>query len=302
MEQIDESITSDNQVIVPTGAGCGCGGSAPSSCSCKGSSSQSAEPSYIYALGTIKHIFPNLSVEKEFAQVSGRLDKKEREKLTQAELVHKVLSDKENRYLARQLCWKMSIQGIDTYLLVPQDLSDLDIFIESLRPRPDFDDTDLVIGRKVGISTPDFCNGLVLPMVSVTQSYSFKAEALLSKLVVPAGVDAKKFADIAKTVFMGVMQLADNAGSSDEHRAINYLAVRYPDIYTEVVNLNGQDYSLSAVNTVPSRLATNQKILDVILTFENRNGTGVVEKRFVRVNVSGEFPFLVSNLQRYFDR
>ena len=27
------------------------------------------------------------------------------------------------------------------------------------------------------------------------------------------------------------MQLTDNAGASDEHRALNYLAMRYPDIY-----------------------------------------------------------------------
>lgn len=34
---------------------------------------------------------------------------------------------------------------------------------------------------------------------------------------------------------MRIVQIADNAGATDEHRALNYLVVRYPRIYEKAV-------------------------------------------------------------------
>jgi hypothetical protein len=78
----------------------------------------SAAPSFIYALGRIEPRFPSLGVEKEFAQVSGRA---ETARLSDRQAFHQVLTQLENRYLVRQLCWVMTIAGLDTYLLVPRD-------------------------------------------------------------------------------------------------------------------------------------------------------------------------------------
>ena len=57
-------------------------------------------PSWIYAIGNIEARFPSLSVEKEFAQATGR-DKTSG--LTDRQALHTVLSKPENRYLLRQL-------------------------------------------------------------------------------------------------------------------------------------------------------------------------------------------------------
>ena len=65
-----------------------------------------------------------MGVEKEFAQATGRADSAG---LTDRETAQAVLSDPANRYLARQLCWVLTIEGIDTYLLIPRDAD---------RPRP----------------------------------------------------------------------------------------------------------------------------------------------------------------------
>lgn len=78
--------------------------------------------SYVYALGRIEARFPRLSVEKEFAQAIGRAETAGQ---TDQQAFYKALSQRENRYLTRQLCWVLTIQGLETYLLQPRDRSTL---------------------------------------------------------------------------------------------------------------------------------------------------------------------------------
>jgi hypothetical protein len=82
--------------------------------------------SYVYAHGQIEWRFPRPSVEKEMAQATGRAETAGR---TDQQAFHEVLSRPENRYLARQLCWVLSIQGLETYILQPGDPADLDLLI-----------------------------------------------------------------------------------------------------------------------------------------------------------------------------
>jgi len=63
------------------------------------------------------------------------------------------------------------------------------------------------------------------------QLYSFDIDSLVSSMPRPQDVSAARFRPTAEELFSRVMQLADNAGATDEHRAVNYLAVRYPAIY-----------------------------------------------------------------------
>jgi hypothetical protein len=51
-----------------------------------------------------------------------------------------------------------------------------------------------------------------------------------------------------------VIQVADNAGATDEHRALNYLAVRYARIYAQTTDMHGRNFALSGVEVRPSRL------------------------------------------------
>jgi hypothetical protein len=91
------------------------------------------------------------------------------------------------------------------------------------------------------------------------------------------------------------------AGATDAHRALNYLAVRYPALYARVAEAFAENHALSAVEVVPSRLSGARRIVDVVLSFVNRS-TDVMEKSFVRVDVTEEFPFLVTKLSPYYDR
>jgi hypothetical protein len=55
------------------------------------------------------------------------------------------------------------------------------------------------------------------------------------------------------------------------------------------------------VEVQPSRLSNTRQIVDVILTYTNRQ-TDVAEKYLVRVDVTEEWPFLVTKQTPYFDR
>ncbi len=79
---------------------------------------------FVYAIGRIEPRFPVPSVEQEFAHVVGSAETKG---LTDRQAAHKVLSERANRYLARQLCWVMTIEGLETYILVPRDPADLEL-------------------------------------------------------------------------------------------------------------------------------------------------------------------------------
>jgi hypothetical protein len=61
------------------------------------------------------------------------------------------------------------------------------------------------------------------------------------------------------------------------------------------------DTALSSVEVQPSRLSNTRQIVDVILTYTNRQ-TDVAEKYLVRVDVTEEWPFLVTKQTPYFDR
>jgi hypothetical protein len=257
-----------------------------------------AIPSYVYAIGRIEPRFPLASVEKEFAQATGRA---ETAGLTDRQAFQNVLSQRQNRYLSRQLCWVMTIEGLETYILTPRDPGDLDLLVEALRPNPTPMDLDVVIGMKGPIAPPELCNGLLVPIVFFDQIYSFDRDALIKAIPPPEKTSPEEFAPAAAELFDRIMQMTDNAGATDEHRALNYLAVRYPAIYANAAEAFARNSSLTAVDVHISPLSGTRKVVDIIFSYTNRN-TDVTEKFFVRVDVTEEFPFLVTKLSPYYDR
>ena len=178
-----------------------------------------------------------MSVEKEFPKPQGG---RRQPGLRTGKRFKAVLSKKENRYLVRQFCWVMTIEGLDTYILAPRDPVDLDLLVAALRPTPQPWDLDCVIGVRGPIAPPDICNGLMVPIVVFDQIYSFDRDAFIKSIPEPEKASAKDFAPAAEELFERIIQLADNAGASDEHRALNYLALRYPAIYANAAEYFGR--------------------------------------------------------------
>jgi len=254
-------------------------------------------PGYIYAIGRIEARFPRVSVEKEFSQAVGR-DKTSG--LTDRQALRSVLSRPENRYLVRHLCWVMTIEGLETYILLPRDLADYTLLVEALRPTPQPWDLDCVIGVRGPIAGPEMCNGLTVPIVAFDQIYSFDRDALIKAIPKPEKTSAKDFGPAAEELFDRIMQMTDNAGATDRDRALNYLAVRYHRIYEVVAEAFERNESLTSVDVHPSPLSGTRKVVEVIFSFTNRT-TDVVSKHFVRVDVTDEFLFPVTKLSPYYD-
>jgi hypothetical protein len=256
-----------------------------------------ATASYVYSLGQIEARFPRPSVEKELAQATGRAETAGK---TDQQSLHQVLSHRENRYLARQMCWVLMIQGLETYILQPRDPADIDLLIAAIEPKPT-PSISTVIGVRGPVAPPDYCNGLMVPIVIFDQVYTFSRDALIEAIPRPEQIPARQFGAASRELFDRIMQLTDNAGASDEHRALNYLAVRYPAIYARAAQSFAQDFALSAVDVRSSPLSGTRNVVEVIFSYTNRN-TDYTEKWFVRVDVTEEFPFLVTKLSPYYDR
>lgn len=280
---------------------CGCTGGRCTSLEALDPHDSGETTSFVYALGRVQPRFPTLALEKEVAQVTGRA---ETAGLTDPQALHAVLSQRQNRYLARQLCWVLTIEGMETYILQPRDPADFELLIDTVRPNPGPMDMDVAIGMRGPIAPPNLCNGLSVPIVVLDQVYTFDREALLESIPRPEGMRQQQqtqFKAAAEELFDRIMQMADNAGATDEHRALNYLLMRYPAIYATTAERHVENCSLTSVEVRSSRLGGGRKVVAVVLSYTHRQ-TDVTEKWFVRVDVTEEFPFLVTKMSPYFDR
>ena len=269
-------------------------------CGCKGESRPDASMtrSFVYAIGRIEPRFPSRGSENEYLQAVGRSETKGQ---TDFEAMRTALSKRENRYLVRQLCWVLRIEGLETYILTPRDPGDIEMLVDALRVPPRGTDIDVIVGMRGPLATAEMCNGLVVPIVLFDQVYSFDIDSLMKAIPKPEKADAKRFGAVSEELFNRMVQIADNVGATDEHRALNYLSVRYDAIYASGAEMHGRDFSLSAVEVRPSRLSGTRKVVDVIFAYRNRN-TDFMEKHFVRVDVTEEFPYLVNRLSPYYER
>jgi hypothetical protein len=295
IDAVDPEVQSGALVAPQAGGGtCGCGGAAGSSPSGTGI------VSYVYTIGQLECRFGTLALQKEFAQATARTA--DTSGKTDQEAFCIVLSKHENRYLVRQLSWVLKIQGLDSYLLQPRDPADFDLLVEAIchaTTHPNH--IDVVIGLRGRIASPEMCNGLMVPIVSFDQMYYFDQDELISAIPKPKGVDAAKFEPAAEELFRRIMQGTDNLGATACNRAVNYAAMRYPAIYAKAADEFAQDSSLTGIECRTSPLDSTRSIIDVIFAYTNRK-TDFTEKFFVRVDVTEEFPFLLTRLSPFFDQ
>lgn len=257
---------------------------------------QMPTPQFVYAIGRIEARFPRPAVEREFAQAVGRAETQGK---TDQQSFHAVLSEAKNRYLVRQLCWVMTIQGLETYILQPRDPTDFELLVDAIRPNPSPLQVSVVIGLRGPIAQPGHCNGLLVPIVGFDQIYSFDRDTLIDAIPKPDDVSAEQFRSTAEEVFDRIIQLADNAGATDEHRALNYLTMRYPAIYAVAARQFAKNFSLASVETRLSPLSGIRRITEVIFSYTNRS-TDFIEKFAVSVDITEEFPYLVTKLNPYY--
>ena len=272
---------------------CDCG-SPGENCTC-GASQPAEEPRYVYALGAVELRFPSVAIQREYQHALRQIDT---EGLTDRQALRAVLSARENRYLARQFCFVLSIQGLDTYILLYRDPTDLDLLVNTLRPEPNPSALDLVIGLRGPTAPAHLCNGLIVPILVFDQIYSFDREELVDAVPRPQTVDATNFKSAAEDLVDRIIHVPDNAGATDEHRALNYLIVRYPAIYAQVAEQYERDFALTGIDVRLAAPVGGRQIANVVLSFANRKTT-LVEEVVIGVDVTGKFPYLAAAARRF---
>jgi hypothetical protein len=194
----------------------------------------------------------------------------------------------------------MTIGGVETYVAVPADPRDLGLLLGSIRERPEPTDLDVIIGVVGETAPPEMCNGLRLPVVIFDQLYSFDRASLLAAL--PRDASAPRLgSEAAAELFDRILGMTENTGLSAGHRALNYLAVRYPPIYVVTAAAYADNASLDGVEVRPSHIGQGREIVEVIFSYRNRR-TDVPNRYSVRVDVSDRFPFIVSKLAPFYER
>jgi hypothetical protein len=258
-------------------------------------------PALVYAIGQLEPRFPSVAIEKEFAQAIARSEAAG----TDRTAFYQALHDPANRYIARRLCWVFAVAGIETYILVPRDPADLTLLFDSYQAELHADRIDVVIGRRGPIAQPEMCNGLTLPVVVFEQLYSFKRRELVDAIPMPDDVeqgDHDAFRSSASETFDQILRGTDNAGATDEHRAINYLAVRYPRLYAKTAQMHQRNYAFTGIDAERAPLSGARSLIDVVVSFRSRS-SDELEQHAVRVDVTEEYPFLAGGgMSRYFGR
>jgi len=341
------SAGADAMAIRPA-SGCGCDGTS-GVCTCDDSGSLG----HVYAIGTVTARFPSLNIEKEFMQAWG---KQPTQTLTISDAdKFAVLSQGQNFYLAREMCWIFQSGDIDVFILQPRSYIELTDLVTCLAPTGDLISYSMIIGELGPIAPPALCNGAQLPIVICNQVFSFTQQAFLNSIVQavqadetlpgliqqylatqqaaqagtegtgpaggsvpnpppppgspsapPAGATistedvANYITQAARRAFLVVAQLADNTGQSDEQRAINYLAFKSTALYTKEIEMEIAGFQLNSVTAKPDPVSQTRSIQDVIVLYANTSTTEI-RRFFTRVDVTGQFPFLLGPLAVYYD-
>ena len=169
------------------------------------------------------------------------------------------------------MCWVLTIQELETYILAHRATRPTSIFSSARANRMPTPSISTVIGVRGPIAPPEYCNGLMIPIVAFEQIYSFSRNALIEAIPRPEGTAAEDFGPAARELFDPDHADDRQCRRTDEHRALNYLAVRYPAIYARAAESFAKDSRCQRVEVRASPFSGTRKIVDCIFSYTNRN-------------------------------
>lgn len=275
----------------------------------------------VYLYGTVAARFPSLSLEKEFYQAmgtddstfnvsdeAGLYDLNETGGLNAA--IYAVLSRQgqpgdpatpNNLYIARDMCWVFQTPSeADGYVIEPGSTNQLQLLVESLKPGSNGKPNQVaMIGRQGPLLSNPACYGFELPSIHLAKLTTPPVNSITSQI---PGTNASQLTELVNQA----LQLVDNPGNTDGDRALNYVLLNdvafYSQAYGERYPSSGTGSVLSGARTVPVfSNRPNQRRVKVVFRFSNE-ATGAEEAGYSVVDVSSEFPYLVSDFTRYLPR
>jgi hypothetical protein len=242
-------------------------------------------------------------------------------------LAFKILSQAQNLYIAREMCWTFQVSTFPSYILQPRSDRELINFIRALAPRDDIT-FDTIVGLRGPVAAPELCNGLGLPVVLCDMVDTFTYEELVNTVVdavlaaypTPSQSEPLSPSEIQANVgqiLSGLTPLLHNEGVTDAQRAVNFLITHDMDLYTMSWLLMfgnesyqtaygvkpPQTFSFVGLRTQPQRLSGASATIDIILTYQG-DKENTSRQYFTSVNVQGEFPYILqpdSGMIRYYN-
>jgi hypothetical protein len=270
----------------------------------------------VYGVGQIVPQISFLGVEKQIAQLAGGLS----HGFVETTVLRDVLSVPENRYLGRYVCWILTSQQVDAFAVVPRDEADIVRLVELLPSDGTDDVTHVVIGQAGLPAVMDSpCARAGLPLVGADQLLAFTLDEFAAAMpdaesgrhAEQAGQAASsapaqenpsrdQFNVIVRDVFRRITHRAGNFGISDNHRALNYMAVQNPKLYHAVAQAHREGKTLVDITAQHSHSST-RRLVSVELRFLDRQ-TDISERYqwLVDVTPDSPFPFLATRLQQTF--
>ena len=254
---------------------------------------------WVYSIGQLVPRFPDLGVEKEFAQAAGGVAANE---LVGTDQLRAVLSQQENAYLARMMCWVFVSGGVEVFTLKCADTAEATRLVQAL-PAPE--DTDRTVQAVVGVAgqadPQDPCVATGLPVVSVDHMLTFTVDEFVDALVADADDERKDDARrAANDLFARLTRRSGSWGLTDEVRARNYAALRYSQLYHLVFKAQQEHKSLLGVEVRASASPGGRQLVAIRLVFRERR-TDVVERYQCLIDVTDRFPFLAASLTAVYD-
>lgn len=285
----------------PPGAGL-----APQACACDGSATcgcgATPPTRYVYAVGVLRPVYPSRSLHEEMLQAADRSEAPG----PGNQLDFQVMRLGENVHVARDVCFVLQVGGMDTYLVKPRSYLELYEMVNDLQQQETSNEPlyAVIVGLMGSLAPPEACGGRQLPVVVCNQYMSFTQTAMVAALQgsKPAGeIDGAVAQDMLRRM---VLDAPDDAGEMPEHRALNYLALQYPDIYAQATSylqptsLNNpwqQVMYFAGARAQPAEVQGTRVVMDIVLTYRERHTQDRLEST-CKVDVTGQFPFLVTPL------
>jgi hypothetical protein len=214
-------------------------------------------------------VYPDLGVEKDALMKMRGLDFNGLSKENALQLALE-----RNSYLARELCYVLLVQEVETYILVPR-FADVGypMLVEAAKH-----ELSAVIGTVGPIAGPDACNGLALPILIFDVIYNFDKAAFVAQIPVPEKADQAKFHKAADGLWDQLIAMI--GPGSDTTRALAHVLLSDDSWWrfslNELVNQNAELKSV-VVQLAP---ATARTLVNVRATFLYRDT--LIEKSFFR--------------------
>jgi len=282
------------------------------------------EQQYIYTVGRPQASFPSLSVEKEFFQAipvadvgsSGKeFDISDEVSLKQLNLdenlqanLYGVLSRPENFYIAREMCWHLvNTEGNESYTIIPTSNKRLNDLVTAIKPADNNQPGQYIaIGHfKSGVVNSDCLDGgaRVIMLDHLLPVSSAGIVAAVTKL------DSSINNGNLQPMVDEILSLNGNEGITEHDRALNYVLynnyVIYQKAYQHMYDTNSKGPNPSGYQLVNVRSqwvgSSNRKVVRVIFEFAGID-SGATQSWYSTVDVTGEFPFLLTDYARYLQR